>query len=138
MRLIHPTRFLCIVLAVDAITCAVAGGLQIAIPGRLAQWLGLGTELLLVTGWFLIGYAVFLAMLARSRAIGSWLLLAVIAANVVWGLGCLLLAFGGTLPVTALGRAYLCMQAFAVFFLAFLQWRGRSASRQTGLAMKST
>ncbi|MFT4101154.1 MAG: hypothetical protein QM674_08995 [Burkholderiaceae bacterium] len=138
MSLDHSSRFLRIVLSIDAITCAAVGVLQVALSGLLTQWLGLGTTLLLETGWFLIGYAAFLLILSRSRAIRTGLLIAVIEANVVWGLGCLLLAFASDLPITALGKAYLCVQALSVFALAAMQWRGRRASPEAGLAMKST
>ncbi|MFT3801118.1 MAG: hypothetical protein QM766_07850 [Burkholderiaceae bacterium] len=134
----HSSRFLRIVLTIDAITCAAVGVLQLAVPGLLARWLGLGTALLLDTGWFLIAYAALLLMLSRSRAIRPGLLIAVIAANLAWGLGCLLFAFDLDLPVTTLGKAYLCTQALSVFALAILQWHGRRTSTGAGLAVKST
>jgi hypothetical protein len=115
-------RFLRNVLWTDAASCVGSAALQLAAPAALARMLGLPAQLILASGVFLVGVALYIGFLA-SRAQpprpGVWLL---IAGNWAWVAGCVVLAFGS--GVTALGVAYLVLQAVAVTVLAELEWLG--------------
>ncbi|MGB3068919.1 MAG: hypothetical protein WBC18_10240 [Ottowia sp.] len=128
MLSIHPTPFLRRVLLLDAITCTAAAALQLLGTAALGQWLGLGTPLLVGSAVFLVGYVALLIAMARAARVWSWLLPFIVAGNTAWGLACLALAFGGVMPVTGLGKAYLVVQALAVFVFAELEWKGWRAS----------
>ena len=133
MNFFSSPRFLRTVLWTDAASCVGTAALQIAAPATLAQLLGLPAPLILGSGAFLIGVALFAAFLAsREQAPrpGVWLL---IAGNWAWVAGCVALAFGGG-SVTGLGIAYLVVQAIAVAVLAELEWLGLRRAPQPAWA----
>ncbi len=128
MLSIQPTPFLRRLLVLDALTCSAVAALQLVALSPLVELLGLSAPLLFGSAVFLIAYVALLVAMARSRRVWSWLLPLIVAGNTAWGMACLMLAAGGWLPVTALGQAYLAIQALAVFVFAALQWRGWRAS----------
>ena len=131
MKLVKSNKFLRGVLAMDAATCIATGLLQLVATDLLFRWTGLATTLLVGSGWFLILYGAFVGALARSETFWSWLVPAIALANVDWGVGCLWLAAGNAMSITALGQAYVCVQAGTVFALAFLMIKGWRASSVT-------
>lgn len=121
MKLVASSRFLAGVLWVDAASAAASGLLQLAATDLLARWLGLPAGLVAATGWILLAVAAWAAIAAGSLARGA--VLALVAANLAWVLGCVELLFTGTAG-TVPGVAWLAMQAVAVGTLAALEGLG--------------
>jgi hypothetical protein len=134
MTLIHPSRLLKTALAVDAASGAAIAALQLALPGLLADELGLPMALLLETGLFLVGFAALLAFLARSGRVVAALVRAIVIGNVAWSAACVLIWATALVTPTALGIAYLLLQAAAVLALAAWEAVGLKASRPAAAA----
>lgn len=119
----HP-QFLRRVLLVDAVAGAGMGALLIAAAAPLSTLLGLPVALLQGASAILLPFAVFLAWLAlrveQPRAL-VWL---VIAVNVVWVIESVALLLLGWVHPTALGHAFVLMQAAFVAVLAELEFIG--------------
>lgn len=120
--------FLRNVLLADAASCLGCGLLQVAWPGTVTAVLGLPATLLTPTGIFLLLYGALVGWLATRRPVPRapvWLLA---FGNIGWGLACVALLVAGGLQPTALGTAYVVLQAVTVWLLAELQllalWQG--------------
>lgn len=122
MSMFASPRFLRGVLWADAASCFASGALQLAALDALPRLFGLPQLLLLDTGVFLVAYAL-LAAWAASRPVPprGWVALFA-AGNLAWAAGCGLAV--ALLQPTALGVAWIVMQAIAVLVLADLQWMG--------------
>ena len=123
-------RFLRNVLLADAVSCLACGVLQVALPGALSPLLGLPAPLVMGTGILLLLYGALVGWLAMRRPVPRapvWLL---VLGNTGWGIACVALLMGDHVQPTALGQAYVLVQAATVFLLADLQllglWRGTS------------
>jgi hypothetical protein len=127
MKPIAPLRPL---LWFDAATCAATGALLLAATGPMSEVLGLPPFLLTEAGILLMPFALFVAWSA-SRAEPSGSARLVIAANVAWVVGSLLLVAGPWLSPTSLGTAFVLVQAAAVAGIALLQI---AATRRQALA----
>lgn len=125
-----PSRTLVAALRADAAISGAAALLQSLATTGLAALTGLGAPLLLGSGLFLVAYVALLLVLAAAKAVWRPLLWLVVAGNMGWAIGCLVLA--ETLPLPWLGSAYLVVQAAAVAALAAWQALGlrRSAAAQ--------
>lgn len=134
MTLIHPSRSLKAALTVDAAAGAGMAALQLALPRLLADQLGLPMALLLETGLFLIGFVALLAVLARSARVAAVLVRAVVIGNLAWSAASVLIWATGLVTPTALGTAYLLLQAAAVLGLAAWEAIGLKASRPVAAA----
>jgi hypothetical protein len=133
------STFLRKVLIADAVTCAAVAGLQLTNADTLVSLLGLPKNLLLATGAFLVGFAILLILMARANEIRAPLIRLVVVGNIAWGLGCIGLSLGGAFETTALGIAYLLIQALTVFALAAIEfkgWRGRATTLSFGSRQK--
>jgi hypothetical protein len=132
MNFLSSPRFLPTVLWLDAATCAGTGVLQLALPGRVAEVLRLAPALVAATGWVLLAAAALAVIGARNTARRAPILLLVVG-NAFWVLGCieLLLTAGG---LTAIGQAWLALQAIAVGVLAELEWLGLRRARPAAWA----
>jgi hypothetical protein len=127
--LIASPLFLRRVLWLDAATCAATALLQLLLAGVLAGLLGLPKDLLVESGWLLVACVAGIGFIATRRSVpaaGVWLLIAV---NLLWVGGCLLLLWGGGVSPTLPGKVFIAVQALAVGVLAELQWL---ALRQAG------
>ncbi|MFT3814522.1 MAG: hypothetical protein QM740_14270 [Acidovorax sp.] len=129
MPIFASPRFLSRVMAVDAASCAGTGALQLALADPMAALTGLPAPLLLGTGAFLVAYALAAAWMALRNPVPRRLVGLVVLGNFGWALACGALAWGGALPLTALGYAWLLVQAVVVVALAELQWMGLRATR---------
>ena len=104
----------------DAVTC-IAFGLLIAIAaGPLSELLGLPVPLLREAGILLFPFALFVLWVAMRTdpARGTR---AIIAANVAWVLASLALLAGPWVEPTAIGTAFVAVQAAAVAGIAILE-----------------
>ena len=121
IELAGSLRSLRLALKADAAASGAMGVLLLAAGGALAKPLGPGSGLLHVTGAVLLAYAAFVlwAALRSSPHPGpAW---AIIAANVLWVLASVAVAFAGWFPLTVLGQVFVLAQAAAVAVLALWQ-----------------
>jgi hypothetical protein len=128
MSIFASPQFLSRVMWLDAASCAATGALQLLPGDALARWTGLPNALLVGTGWFLLAYAAAAAWMASRasaprRAIGL-----VVLGNLLWAVGCGALLLSAALNLSALGVAWVLVQAVVVVVLADLQWMGLRAS----------
>jgi len=127
-RLHLPTPWLRRVLAFDALSGALLAALHLAFAPVLATGFGLSETLLTAAGVALLGFVALAATLARQPQPARGGVLLIVVLNLLWGIACLALAWGGG-GVTPLGQGYLTLMAVAVFVLAdleFLGWRAPS------------
>lgn len=113
------------VLTLDAVSGAAAALLHLSFAGSLAGWFGLSEGLITAAGWALLAYVALAGLLARQAQPSRAGLMLLILGNVLWGVACLALAWGGS-GATGLGQAYLTVLGVAVLGLAeleFLGWR---------------
>lgn len=137
MHTIHPSRFLKVALLVDALVSGLVAVLQLLAGKLLTSLLALPAMLLFESGVFLVGYVALLVTMARSQRLWSWLVLAIVVGNVGWALGCLgLLQLLPAAP-SALGTAYLLLQAAAVLVFAGLEWAGWRASSPAASTLRA-
>lgn len=136
--LFSSPRFLPRVLALDAVTCAGAGLVQVFGGEALASLLQLPQTLLLETGLFLIAYATVLVWMARRPAVPRKGVALFAVGNLAWGIGCIALMAGPWLSPSTLGMVWIGIQAAASLLMADLQVLGLRGTRDRGgLAMAS-
>jgi hypothetical protein len=126
-----PATFLRRALAADAVTSGAAGLLMTFGAGALEGPLGLPAPLLQVAGLILLPFAAGVAYLAARAMPPRPAVWAVIALNAVWALDSGLLLVSGWVAPTALGYAFVIVQAAAVAAFAEIQYVGlrRSTAR---------
>ena len=127
MKAIVPLRPL---LWFDATTCAAMGALLLTAGEQLAPSLGLPPFLLTEAGILLLPFAMFVAWASTRREPAGPTRL-IVAANIGWVLGSLVLVAGPWLQPTPLGIAFVLVQAAAVGAIASLQTaatRGEAAT----------
>jgi hypothetical protein len=127
MKTIHPSALLKAALLTDAVASGAVALLHLLLNRMLSERLGLDSRLLLYTGLFLLAYANLLLVLAYTDRIWVWLLRTLIAGNVAWAAGCLLIMFvdGSVQPLAA---AFLGAQVLAVLLFAAWEYAGLRAS----------
>lgn len=110
-------------LALDAVTCLVMGGLLLVAGGVLAPPLGLPHDLLFYAGLALLPVAAFMLAVAVPSAPPAAGVFVVVAGNWLWVAASLALPLFGLVSPTALGYAFLVIQAAAVAVLALAELR---------------
>jgi hypothetical protein len=110
------------VLAADAIISGVAAIAMVVGAGPLGNTLGLSTALLRWTGLVLLPWVALLAHLATRERLGRPVILAVVGANLLWAIASILLLMTGWVEPTAVGYAFVIVQALAVALIAELQY----------------
>jgi hypothetical protein len=131
---ILPSLLLRRVLAADALISGVSA-LAMSLAGLpLSVLLALRVPLLIGAGVLLLPYAVLVGVLAALQRVPRLLVWAVIAANVLWALGCAALLIEGAVQPTLLGVAFVVAQAVMVLVIAELQFIGLRRSQQAGAA----
>ena len=128
MRTVYPSPLLKIALAADAAVSGAAAVLQLVAANWLSELLGVPRTLLVETGAFLLAYAILLVVLARSAGVWSVLVTIIVLGNVAWAVGCVGLLATGVLSPSALGVAFVLVQAIAVLIFAALEYRGLKIS----------
>jgi hypothetical protein len=129
MSVTSSPNFLRNVLVADSISCLGSGALQVGFTGTMAALLGLPAHLLMGTGIFLVAYGVLVGLLATRNPAPRVIIWLLVVGNLGWAAACVLLLASGAVAPTALGVAWVVIQALTVSVLAQLQWLGlRSAS----------
>lgn len=109
-------------LKLDAASCLGMGVLLAAGAGTLAPMLGLPQGMLLGAAAILLPFAGFVGWLGMRAEPPRGLVWLVVAVNVLWVLESLAVAV--MLHPTALGQAFVLVQAVAVAGTTALQWLG--------------
>jgi hypothetical protein len=108
-------------LLLDAVVSGANGAVYLVAAGPLESALGLPAELLRPLGAFLLAYAALLWLVATRAELRLGAVRVVVAGNVAWTVASLVVLAGGWLTPTALGEAWLAIQALAVAGIAALQ-----------------
>ena len=122
--MLSSPNFLRNVLRVDALSCIACGVLQVAFPAAMARLLNLPEGLIAYTGEFLLVYAAVVAFVSTRKPLPRPFIWALVAGNIGWALACVLLLAGAQMSPSAMGVAYVVMQALTVAVLAELQYFG--------------
>lgn len=126
--------FLRRVLLADAALSGLAGALMAGGGGPLAGLLALPEPLLRYAGAALLPFAVFVAVVATRRAVPRGAAWAVVLINALWALDSVALLLTGWVAPSALGYAFVLLQAAAVAGLAALQGYGLRRAPSAGSA----
>ena len=116
-----PTGLLRRSLLADAVVCGSAGVLLTLAAGPLADLLDLPTALLRITGIALLPWTAVVFNVARRPSLrrrGVW---AVAGVNVLWAAASLVMLGAGWVDPTALGVAFIVVQALIVAAFASVQ-----------------
>ena len=111
------------ILGLDAVTCLAMGALLLAAGGLLASPLGLPEALLFYAGLVLLPVALFMLAVAAPPAPPAAGAFVVVAGNWLWVAASIALPLFGLVSPTALGYAFLGIQAAAVALLALAEQR---------------
>ena len=132
MSVFSSPNFLHRVLWADAAACLASGLLQVVFTRPLSSLLGLPESLLGATGVFLVAYALLVALVARNPVVPRPMVWVLVAGNLLWAADCAAVLLGGWVAPTALGTAYVAVQALTVLVLAELQWFGLRHAKARG------
>jgi hypothetical protein len=116
--------FLRFALLADAVASGATGVLAFAGAGILAELLGLPTALLRYAGLSLFPYVAIVAYVGTRATISRPAVWAIIAYNTLWAIDSIVLLASGQVSPTALGYAFVIVQAVAVAGLGALQYVG--------------
>lgn len=111
-------------LLLDAAASGAMGAAMALAAVPLADWFDLPEALLRRAGIALVPFAALLAALGTRERVARPAVLAVVAVNLLWVAGSLLVLVTGWIEPTALGVAFVVAQALAVAVFAGLQERG--------------
>lgn len=106
-------------LGADAVVTGVNGAAYLAAAGPLSDLLGLDAGLLRGIGGFLLAFAIVVALVARSPR--PFAVKEVVAVNVLWAAGSIVVAVTGAGDPTTAGTVWIAMQAVVVGLFAELQ-----------------
>jgi len=124
MSIVSMSPFLRRVLIADALIGVAAGAVMTAGAGALPSLLGLPVSLLMSAGIVLFPWAAFLLWLAGKPSVPRAAVWAVIGCNGMWVIDSVWVSLGGSFEPTALGHAFVAMQALTVAVLAQLEYLG--------------
>jgi hypothetical protein len=119
----HP-QFLRRVLIADALSSAGMGAALVVGAGTLDALLGLPAEFLRAVGASLLPFAALVAYVATRPTLSRAAVWAIIVANAIWVVDSVLVFVTGWLAPTALGVAFVLVQAVFVGVLAELEYFG--------------
>lgn len=124
MNLLRVSPLLYFALVLDAVATAATGAVMLLFASELESLLHLPSTLMIAAAVFMLAYALVIAVLSRRESLPRWAVWTVIVGNAVWAVDCTALAFVGWLAPSALGVAFLLLQAVVVAGLAELQYFG--------------
>ena len=128
MNTLRVSPLLRFALRLDAIATAVTGTAMTAFAAPLSPLLQLPANLMIAAGIFMLLYAVIVAWLGQRDVLPRWAVWTVVLGNALWAIDCAALTFVGGLSPSALGIAFLLVQAAVVFGFAELQYVGLKRS----------
>lgn len=124
------TLFLRRVLILDAVASGATGLLLAFGPDLLADWLKIEAGFVQPAGFFLVAWALAVAVLALQPRPSRPLVMGVVAINVLWTVESLLTLATGQLQPNGFGIVFVVAQAAAVAGFAALQAWGLRPARQ--------
>ena len=124
MSSIKPSAFLRAALIGDAAASGATGLLMFAGGGLLTDLLGVPEVLLRSAGLVLLPYAALVAWLGTRESLSRGTVGAVIVVNALWVADSLVLLLSGWVAPTALGVAFIIVQALVVAAFAVWQYLG--------------
>jgi len=120
-------------LLLDAAASGALGAAMALSASPLGDWFDLPSGLLRWAGIALVPFAALLAALGTRERVARPAVLAVVAVNLLWVAGSLLVLLSGWVEPTALGVAFVVAQALAVAVFTGLQELGL---RRASLGMR--
>ncbi len=114
---------------IDGSAAAVAGAAVLLVRVWLTEWYRLPQDLLVFIGVVNLAYASYSLSLAARPHRPMWLILTLVAANLMWSVVCIILAVAYRETATLFGLAHLIGEALFVAGLASLEWRWRQLLR---------
>lgn len=117
------SRFLKLVLTADALSCLGMGALLTAAAAPLSGLFGLSHDVVFGAGAVLLPIGLFILVIATRRNVTPLFIYTIIAGNVLWVADSLILA-GSAPTITAIGTAFVLVQAAAVTVLTVLETVG--------------
>jgi hypothetical protein len=111
------------VLRLDAVASGAIGVLLLAFGWALDDVLGTPLALSVPAGVFLLVWATALIVLSTRPKVSRGAVREVVLVNTLWAIGSVVLVLAGWFDLTALGTAFLLVQAAAVTAFAVLQTR---------------
>jgi hypothetical protein len=115
-------------LVADAIISGTTGLVMVAAAGFLSTLLGVPEPLLRYAGISLLPFAILLVALAARGQLPHTAVRIVIIANVLWAVDSIALLFTGWVDPSALGYAFIVVQAIIVAVFAEVQYMGLKMS----------
>jgi small-conductance mechanosensitive channel len=116
-------------LLADALASGGMALLLLLLAAPLAGLLAIPERFLFEVGVILVPYAALVGYLGTRERLPTWIVWAVIAANILWVLDSVLLTMSDWIEPSALGLAFVYGQALAVAAFAELQFIGLRRSR---------
>ena len=136
MTTFEPSRFLRRVLLADAVLAGGAGVLMAALAAPLQPWLMLPATLVLAAGLGFVAFAIFAALVARSRTPSRAAVWAVILINALGAIECIALLATGMVTPSPLGVAFVLALMLVMAVFAVLEYAGlRQSPRTTDVRM---
>jgi hypothetical protein len=133
MTTIRTTPLLRYALLGDALASAATGLLLAAGAGLLTDLLGYPAPFLRWVGIVCLAYGGVVALLGLRASLPRAVVLTVVILNAMWVIDSLILLMGRMFAPTALGVAFVLLQAAVVAGFAVAQWVGLKASAATSL-----
>jgi len=118
------SRFLHRALILDAVASGATALLLIAAAPALAPLLGLPVALMRGAGLLLLPYVAFVGLVARRGRLEPAAVWTIIISNALWAAASFLLLLSDQIAPTALGIAFVVVQAVIVALLGELQYVG--------------
>lgn len=113
------------ILAFDAATCAAMGMLLVFASGPIAGLTAIPGSLLFFAGLLLVPIAAFMTIFTQTATVPAWAVQVIVAGNVFWVLGSVVLPITGLIAPNGLGWLFLLGQAAVVALFAGLEWAAR-------------
>lgn len=125
-------RLILRVLSVNAVFSAVSALLMLAAGDWIGRQLGIDSAVpVYVVAGLLLGFALQLGNIVRTRRIRTWEITGIISGDIAWVVASVVLAGLHYQSISTSGLMLIDIVALAVLFLAMAQIRGLRAYRRT-------
>ena len=126
---VRETPLLRWALELDGIGSALNGLAYLVAASALGELFGLPTALLVPAGAFLVAYGAALIVMSTRREVSAVAVKVVVAANLIWMVDSLVVAFSGWFSPTGAGVAWILAQSALVAGFAITQAAGLRRAR---------